>query len=132
MKLLLDTHAWLWWQMAPERLSKAALAALGAEENDVFLSAVSSWEMAIKIAAGRLQLPRALSEMVPESLMQDGFINLPIQPAHCFALSELPMHHRDPFDRMLVAQALAEDCTLVSADSVLDRYASPRLAAARK
>ena len=129
MKLLLDTHAWLWWQMAPERLSKAAREAIGAKENDVFFSAVSSWEMAIKIAAGKLQLPRALREMVPESLMQDGFINLPIQPAHCFVLAELPMHHRDPFDRMLVAQALAEECTLVSADTVLDRYGSARLAA---
>jgi PIN domain nuclease of toxin-antitoxin system len=130
MKLLLDTHAWLWWQMAPARLSKAAREAIGAEGNDVFLSAVSSWEMAIKIAAGKLQLPRPLREMVPESLMLDGFVNLPIQPAHCFVLSELPMHHRDPFDRMLVAQAIAEGCTLVSADPVLDRYATPRLPAA--
>ena len=122
MKLLLDTHVWLWWQMAPERLSKAALSALGEEGNDVFLSAVSSWEMAIKIAAGRLQLPRPLGELVPESLMQDGFINLPIQPAHCFALAELPMHHRDPFDKMLVCQSIEHGLTILTSDKMIIQY----------
>ena len=108
--------------MAPDRLGVGAREAIGSMDNEVHLSAVSSWEMAIKIVAGKLQLPRPLAEMVPESLLQDGFINLPIQPAHCFALHTLPMHHRDPFDRMLVAQAVTEDCTLVTADQQLARY----------
>ena len=129
MKLLLDTHVWLWWQLAPERIRPEVKDAIGAMDNEVLLSTVSSWEMAIKIAAGKLQLPRPLEEMVPESLLQDGFANLPIQPAHCFRLKELPMHHRDPFDRMLVAQALTEACTLVSADPQLRPYPAPLLEA---
>ena len=124
MKLLLDTHVWLWWQLAPERLASSTKEAIGSLDNEVLLSAVSSWEMALKIAAGKLQLPRPLSEMVPESLLQDGFINLPIQPAHCYVLMELPMHHRDPFDRMLIAQALVEDCTLVTADRQIQFYSA--------
>lgn len=129
MRLLLDTHVWLWWQMAPQRLSPKAIDAIAANDAVVFLSSVSTWEMAIKIAAGKLQLPRPLREMVPESLMQDGFVSLPIQPLHCFVLAEMPMHHRDPFDRMLIAQAQAENCVLVSADAALDRYSIERLPA---
>jgi len=129
MRLLLDTHIWLWWQLAPERLSARARECIGVATNEVYLSSVSSWEMAIKIAAGKLQLPRPLQEMVPESLVQDGFVNLPVQPAHCFHLQELPMLHRDPFDRMLIAQAIAESCTILTADLQLHAYSVPVLPA---
>ena len=122
MRLLLDTHVWLWWQMSPERLKDKVRHDIASLESEVFLSAVSTWEMAIKIAAGRLQLPAPMDEMIPESLLRDDFGSLPLQQHHCFELASLPMHHRDPFDRMLVAQARAEKLTLVTADRQLERY----------
>ena len=122
MRLLLDTHVWLWWQMLPERLGAAARDAIASADSEVFLSAVSTWEMAIKVAAGKLQLPRPMDEMIPESLLRDDFRSLALQPHHCFELARLPMLHRDPFDRMLVAQARAEKLTLVTVDSELERY----------
>lgn len=122
MRLLLDTHVWLWWQMAPQHLSTDATAHIGDASNDVFLSTISSWEMAIKIAAGKLQLPLPIDEMVTESFLKDGMRSLPIHHEHCFALANLPMHHRDPFDRMLIAQARSESMTLVTADAMLERY----------
>jgi PIN domain nuclease of toxin-antitoxin system len=122
MKLLLDTHVWLWWQMSPERLKDDARDKIASPDSEVFLSAVSTWEMAIKIAAGKLQLPVPMDELIPESLLRDDFGSLPLQQHHCFELARLPMHHRDPFDRMLVAQARAEQLTLVTADRQLERY----------
>jgi PIN domain nuclease of toxin-antitoxin system len=122
MKLLLDTHVWLWWQMTPERLKDDARDKIASPDSEVFLSAVSTWEMAIKIAAGKLQLPVPMEELIPESLLRDDFGSLPLQQHHCFELARLPMHHRDPFDRMLVAQARAEQLTLVTADRQLERY----------
>jgi PIN domain nuclease of toxin-antitoxin system len=122
MKLLLDTHVWLWWQMHPERLNDEARDKIASPESEVFFSAVSTWEMAIKIAAGKLQLPVPMDELIPESLLRDDFGSLPLQQHHCFELARLPMHHRDPFDRMLVAQARAEQLTLVTADRQLARY----------
>lgn len=108
--------------MAPERLNARARDEIASPESDVFLSAVSTWEMAIKIAAGKLQLPAPLHEMIPESLLRDDFGSLPLQQHHCFELQGLPMHHRDPFDRMLVAQAKAEKLTLLTADRQFERY----------
>lgn len=122
MRLLLDTHVWLWWQMAPERLDENVRGRIAAPTSEVLLSTVSTWEMAIKIAAGKLQLPRPIEEMIPESLLRDEFASLPLQQHHCFELTKLPMHHRDPFDRMLVAQARADKLTLVTVDRQLKRY----------
>jgi PIN domain nuclease of toxin-antitoxin system len=122
MKLLLDTHVWLWSQMHPDRIKPDVREAIARADNEVYLSSVSSWEMAIKIAAGRLQLPRPLDEIVPEALLADDMRSLPLEHHHCFELAKLPMLHRDPFDRMLVAQARQESLTLVTADRVFDRY----------
>jgi len=122
MRLLLDTHVWLWWQMAPERIKPEATRQIADSENAIFLSTVSSWEMAIKIAAGKLQLPRPLDQMVPDCLLADDIQTLPVQHHHCFELARLPMHHRDPFDRMLVSQARQEDLTIVTADPMFGRY----------
>jgi PIN domain nuclease of toxin-antitoxin system len=122
LRLLLDTHVWLWWQMAPGRIARPVHGAISDEKSEVFLSAVSSWEMAIKIAAGKLQLPRPLDEMVPEALLADRMQTLPLLHHHSFELASLPMHHRDPFDRMLVAQARREGLTLVTADPMFRRY----------
>jgi PIN domain nuclease of toxin-antitoxin system len=126
-RLLLDTHLWLWWQMDSGRIPLEVRASIASKDAEVYLSAVSSWEMAIKIASGKLQLPRPLEEMVPESLLADDFRNLPLQPHHCFELGRLPMHHRDPFDRMLIAQARVENLTLVTADKQFRRYEAPLL-----
>jgi PIN domain nuclease of toxin-antitoxin system len=122
MRLLLDTHVWLWWQMLPDRLAAHARDTIASSDSEVFLSAVSAWEMAIKIAAGKLQLPRPMNEMIPESLLRDDFRSLALQPHHCFELARLPMLHRDPFDRMLVAQARVDKLTLVTVDRQLQRY----------
>ncbi|RLB65546.1 MAG: type II toxin-antitoxin system VapC family toxin [Deltaproteobacteria bacterium] len=122
MKLLLDTHIWLWWQMSPERIHPEATRTIADSGHTVYLSTVSSWEMAIKIAVGKLQLPKPLGEMLPECLLADDMRTLALQHHHCFELQNLPMHHRDPFDRMLVAQARLEGMSIVTADAMLQRY----------
>lgn len=130
MKLLLDTHVWLWWQMAPERIERRVQSQIADADSAVFFSTVSTWELAIKIAAGKLQLPRPMASMVPEALAADGMQTLPLHNHHCFELARLPMHHRDPFDRMLIAQARQENLTLVTADEMLARYEVDLLLAA--
>jgi len=122
MRLLLDTHIWLWWQMSPGSIKPAIKDQIVDADNEVLLSTVSTWEMTIKIAVGKLQLPQPLEEMLPESLLLDSMLTLPLSHHHCFELTRLPMHHRDPFDRMLIAQARQESLTLVTADSMFHRY----------
>jgi PIN domain nuclease of toxin-antitoxin system len=108
--------------MEPSRVEREVHAAIADASNEVYLSAVSSWEMAIKIAAGKLQLPKPLEEMVPEALLADRMQTLPLLHHHGFELAALPMHHRDPFDRMLIAQARRDGLTLVTADPMFRRY----------
>ncbi len=118
-RLLLDTHAWLWWQMDDPRLGAAARRAIaGAVE--VRLSAASVWEMAIKAGLGKLTLPKDAA--IHEELLNDGFLPLPVDIAHSDLVRALPPLHRDPFDRMLIAQALAEGLTVVTADAGLAAY----------
>lgn len=121
MKLLLDTHVWLWLQTAPERLG-AALAAAEDPANDLLLSAASTWEIAIKWRLGKLPLPEPPSTYVPDRMASSGVTPLPINLAHTTGLSELPTHHADPFDRLLVVQAAAEGARLVTADPALRPY----------
>jgi PIN domain nuclease of toxin-antitoxin system len=116
-RLLLDTHVFLWWRGMPSKLSKEARTAI-AEAEIVFVSAVSAWEAAIKASLGRLELPASVAEGVEDS----GFERLPITFAHAERTALLPLHHRDPFDRMLVAQAKVEDLTLVTSDRVMRAY----------
>lgn len=115
--LLLDTHVFLWWRSAPERLPVAALEAV-ADADLVFVSAASAWEAAIKVSLGRLELPEPLEAGV----LASGFERLPITFAHAEAAAGLPPHHRDLFDRMLVAQARLEGLVLVTHDRHLARY----------
>lgn len=122
MKVLLDTHVWLWWHLDPDRIHQQALRQMESRANELFLSSVSIWEMAIKIAAGKLKLPEALEVMLPKELASDDIHVLPLLAHHCFELARLPMHHRDPFDRMLVAQAREEDMALMTADVALRKY----------
>jgi PIN domain nuclease of toxin-antitoxin system len=116
-KLLLDTHVFLWWKTNDPRLGEAARQAI-ASADLVFVSAASAWEAAIKAALGKLRLPAPLEEGVAES----GFDKLPITFAHAESAAALPRHHRDPIDRMLVAQAALEGLTLVTHDKHLGAY----------
>jgi PIN domain nuclease of toxin-antitoxin system len=118
-RLLLDTHVWLWWQADDSRLGSVARKAI-ASAFEVRLSVVSAWEIQIKRSVGKLTLPRGFS--VAEEIERDGFVALPIEMEHAAGVLTLPAHHRDPFDRMLVSQALAEGLTLVTADPQLEGY----------
>lgn len=123
MKLLIDTHCWLWLQTAPERLAKAALDAVSDPANEVFLSAASAWEIAIKHSLGKLDLPLPPHVYVPQRLRENGFSPLPIRQEHALRVASLPLHHRDPFDRLLVAQAQTERLTIVTVDPQIRQYA---------
>ena len=124
-RLLLDTHAFLWWLADAPQLGELARKAIGDERNDVFVSAATGWELAIKRAAGKLQAPDNLDVMVEDS----GFSHLPITFFHGEQAGALPMHHRDPFDRMLIAQAQAEGLVIVTKDPYIPRYGVRTLAA---
>ncbi|HEY9899935.1 MAG TPA: type II toxin-antitoxin system VapC family toxin [Pantanalinema sp.] len=118
MKLLLDTHTLLWWLADDPTLSRAAREAISKGENQVFLSAASVWEIAIKQAIGKLDIPGELIGALEEG----GFEPLPIAWAHALRAGSLPRHHDDPFDRMLIAQAQAEEMVLVSRDERFRHY----------
>jgi len=119
MKLVIDTHVLLWWLDDPALLSAAARQAISDPTNEVLVSAAVVWEIAIKSGLGKLSIPTDLETVI----VQSGFMHLPVTAAHALAVTRLPPIHRDPFDRMLVAQALAEGAQLVTRDAHLARYA---------
>ncbi|HEX9643562.1 MAG TPA: type II toxin-antitoxin system VapC family toxin [Acidimicrobiia bacterium] len=121
MRVLLDTHAWLWMLTEPERLGDA-LAIVEDARNELLLSAASSWEIAIKYTLGRLPLPEPPAAYVPARIASTGVTPLAVEHSHALAVAELPDHHRDPFDRILVAQAVLEAVPIVSGDQALARY----------
>lgn len=118
MRLLLDTHAFLWWRAGREMRAEAMDAIRTAD--DVFVSAASAWEVSIKAAIGKLRLTASFADGVAQS----GFVPLPINLHHAAVAGELPPHHHDPFDRMLLAQARLERLTLISHDRRLEPYGS--------
>ncbi len=121
MRLLLDTHAFLWWAEQPERLSKLAFAACKDESNELFLSLASIWEIQIKVQFGKLKLDLPLADLVQEQ--QENMIRLlPITQSHIFELDALPSHHRDPFDRVLIAQSRVENLILLTTDAMIKQY----------
>lgn len=122
MKLLLDTHVWLWLQHAPERLGKA-LQTVADPRNQRLLSSASSWEIAIKYRLGKLGLPKPPLAYVSDRIATSAVTPLPIDHAHALAVALLPDHHSDPFDRLLIAQALHERATFVTADPQIRPYA---------
>jgi PIN domain nuclease of toxin-antitoxin system len=122
VRLLLDTHALLWWIADDERLSSRASALIADGANEVLVSAASAWEVVVKSALGRVEVPTPVDRFFIGQLEANAFVPLPIQMRHALGLSALPNVHRDPFDRILVAQAVAEDLTLVSGDAVLRSY----------
>lgn len=125
MALLLDTQAFLWWVTDDARLSKRAARAIAGTE--CLLSVASCWEMAIKVGLGKLTIPGTPARFIQQQLEVNGFGLLPISLEHASRVAALPFHHRDPFDRLLAAQALAEEMPLVSADTVFPRYGVTRL-----
>ena len=127
MRLLLDTHAFLWWAANSDKLSRKAHAAISDRANECFLSVVSAWEMAIKVSVGKLKLPDALDQFVPAQLVANGFVQLPMEFRHAVKVSTLTFHHRDPFDRLLIAQAIEENMHIVSADAMFKRYGVNRI-----
>jgi len=120
--ILVDTHVWLWLNGSVERLSSGALELLSSPETEVYLSAASAWEIGIKHTAGRLSLPLPPDEYIAHRLVDNGISPLPIHHGHALRAASLPFHHRDPFDRMLVAQAQMEGFKLMTADRVLIEY----------
>lgn len=118
MRLLLDTHALIWWLEDSVELSADAREQVANGLNEVVVSAASAWEMAIKEATGKLRAPATLEQAIETS----GFTALPITIRHALKAGSLPAHHRDPFDRMLIAQALAEGLTIVTRDQRFEQY----------
>ena len=125
MKLLLDTHVWLWWNTEPERLATTVRRQIGDVRNEVFLSAASVWEMAIKRELGKLRLPEPVATYVARRLAADDVTPLPVRLDHAAVVETLELLHRDPFDRLLIVQARHEGLRLLTADDQLLAYGSP-------
>lgn len=122
MRALLDTHAFLWWITNDPRLSRKVHEIISDSENELFLSVSSGWEMAIKVGLGRLQLPPNLEHFILEQMALNAIESLPVQMSHALHVYKLPAHHRDPFDRMLIAQAQLENLPILTVDPQIARY----------
>ena len=122
MRILLDTHALLWWLADDPRLSETARKTISDGRNVLLWSMASSWEIAVKVGIGKLSLGRPLQQLYVEIVTKQAVELLPVTHDHCTLLAGLPLHHRDPFDRMLVAQAQREKLPLLSADPKISRY----------
>ena len=127
MRLLLDTHAFLWWVGAGRTLSRRARSAIGSGRNECFVSIATAWEIAIKVSLGSLRVEGSLDRFLPDQIAANGFQPLPIDLRHAARAATLPFHHRDPFDRLLVAQALEEELAVVTADPVFAEYGVKRV-----
>ena len=121
-RLLLDTHVWLWSITTPRKLGKEGRSLLENTDNELFLSAASSWEIAIKYRLGRLALPEPPHTFIPPRLIRDCIRPLPVEHHHACLVANLPDLHRDPFDRLLIAQAQTEHMTFITADQELKDY----------
>lgn len=122
MKLLLDTHVFIWWFNEPEKLSKKVLAACEDNKNELILSVASIWEMQIKMQLGKLRLTQSIKDLISTHRATYDLQILPIFLNHILALDNLPVHHRDPFDRILIAQASTERLAIVTKDQIFKEY----------
>lgn len=122
MNCLIDTHAFLWWITDSPRLSERARTVLGDGRNAVFFSAASGWEIAIKSGLGKLRLPDDPARYIPDQLRKNNVEPLPVQLYHTLHVSSLPLHHRDPFDRLLVSQSILERLPILTSDEVFQAY----------
>ncbi|MEI6810325.1 MAG: type II toxin-antitoxin system VapC family toxin [bacterium] len=122
MRILLDTHALLWMNDTSDRLSATAASAILDVRNDLLLSVASWWEIAIKISLGKLDLKPEWPTALKREMNHNGITWLPVRPEHCERIPQLPFHHRDPFDRILIAQAQHEDLVLITSDQCFVSY----------
>lgn len=122
MKILLDTHVFLWWIEDNPQLSDVARAAIEDGAHELFFSAASGWEIAIKSQIGKLRLPDNLEQFITEQLFRNNFAVLPIQLSHTLHVHALPLLHRDPFDRILIAQSTIEKMPILTIDSQISQY----------
>jgi len=127
MNLLLDTHAFLWFIDGSARLSSRARELIEDQGNPKSVSIASLWEMGIKIRLGRLSFEQPFEDFIPRQMELNGLVLLPLRIVHIAKIVSLPFHHRDPFDRILVAQCMTEELSIVSADPMFDKYATNRL-----
>ena len=122
MKALLDTHAFIWWVTDDSRLSSTARGIIADESNVLFLSAASAWEIVIKVRLGKLNLPEPPETYIPSRLTMNRFESLPIQMVHALQVVNLPDFHRDPFDRIIIAQSQVEKMPIITVDTQVTRY----------
>lgn len=122
MELLLDTHTFIWWSIAQERLSSKVSSLLSSTSNKIFLSTASAWEIQIKLQLGKLRLNISPVELIKNQITINGLQILPIDLEHIWKLAVLEHHHRDPFDRILIAQSISEVMPILSIDKVFDLY----------
>lgn len=127
MNLLLDTHSFLWFIGGSPNLSLTARTLIEDSSNQPFLSIASLWEMAIKLSIGKLNLAHPFEILIPQQMELNGVKPINIEISHLIIVSSLPFHHRDPFDRLLIAQAIVENISIISADSSFDAYTVQRL-----
>jgi PIN domain nuclease of toxin-antitoxin system len=132
VRFLIDTECWLWWFLEPERLNSKSADLIADRTQSIYLSAASSWEIAIKCRLGKLVLPEAPASYVPRRLHEEGMLSLPIEQTHALHVYALPNHHRDPFDRMLIAQAQCESLPILTADPQFKKYHVKVLWASRR
>lgn len=122
MRILLDTHAFLWWIADAPDLSARAKSLIADDDNRVYVSAASGWEIAIKAQIGKLVVPENPQQFIEEQIVTNSFAVLPIRMEHALHILDLPMHHRDPFDRLLMAQSRVEGMPILTADSIFAHY----------
>src|SRR5690349_18515013 len=122
MKVLFDTHSFIWWATEPTKLSELALTSCQDKDNILLLSVASVWEMQIKLQLGKLTFKLPLEQIINNQRRTNGVRILTITLSHVLALQDLPLHHKDPFDRLLIAQATVEQIPILSADSLIGRY----------
>ncbi|MGV8933984.1 MAG: type II toxin-antitoxin system VapC family toxin [Gallionellaceae bacterium] len=127
MRVLLDTHAFLWWIWDAPELSAKARKYIANPENECLLSLASVWEIAIKSSLGKLKIDRSLDQFIPEQLSANGFKPLEIGFRHIVQVNTMPFHHKDPFDRLLAAQAQEEKLLIISADPIFTKYGIKRI-----
>lgn len=122
MNILLDTHVFLWWSLEPDKLPSKLIQKMSSPENSIFLSVASSWESQIKIGIGKLILSESLQTIIDREIQNNDWKILPIHLKHTYRLGKLPPIHRDPFDRILIAQAMSEGLTIATKDSFIQSY----------
>ena len=127
MRVLLDTHTFLWFVLGDSKLSATARKEIENPSNGKFVSPASYWETAIKISIGKYTLPQPYEQFIQKAIDDNGFVILPVEPKHTAVLTNLPFHHRDPFDRLIVAQAMVEQMPVVSGDPAFDAYPVKRI-----